>query len=1243
MVKNRCTCFFCAEAQKVILGGSCMKRKLCLFGLTVVMLICTVMGGLAAFAGTDGEKGIKVTATTPAAWAGDNLSFIFQFDKSVQMFNGNYVYATAAWNETWDDEWFSQPFNPSHAALTKDPAGTAENTTNYVIEHLNEMIGNFVYINGMSVRDILLSIVANNSNTADPNAPFTTAYQEMRADVNKDENHIQFMIKPNAPFLKDLLGYNSEDHSLSKPLTVTFMKGYTAMDGTVLEKTFSKTFAENAWGETVVSGASVSTDHFGANISPVFYGDKMTFNVFFSGNDMFDKDYAYIGTAPGNEEWFAGPNGLTAETAAPVMQNLNKVMRDNLMIADGEGENAESVGSVIDRLGAVPQNWLDFDVRVKKDTNKMEFSLAMTDAMKEVFGVTAEGKIEKDFTLIFRKEYTSMSGKTPSEDLYYTYRTDKGYFQKDGHVVGYALKAPNKSQYKVGEKFAPEGGVVYAIRANTTDAEKGDFSKLTKVCDLTSDMVSGYDISKEGTTVATVTYNGQKIGTFELTVIPEDGFVFTSLEVDNQKTSYYAGEMLDLDQLTFTAVYVGENGQERKDVLSADEVVLSADQAQDAEGKQVITVSYGGKKAEFTIDVSFRNVNAVGVLNWIASADTGMHLFFDQPILSGLNENAVLLGANAVLSEEQQSALFDHIYFNGRSLIDIYVNALDLYGNATHGIDDRGAVYVQYKTIDGVSEYNPPATARFCLEIWVNSEIAPTSGGLRSDTNYLEVKQTLRINGYKADKSMLWVHQAAWAVDPSITEVPEATDPDIMDEPFGVNMKTWHVDGTRVGVQIVFNRIVRPGTMDGSYDLLQDDWFLDGFLFNGVSFRQLKEYAHENIEGSRLSAFLEKTNVITIWMDTRIPETEGGIKKDAEGKIVAEGNSVKILANTPLGGDDSELLFENENTEFTYKGGMWTREYDQSGIEWKPVDIISVGNPHMDGTSVRIEVTFSEDIVTKQYFHMNGGSGFILSTNPNHLSQTEIEKLVSYGIFDAVLDKIVVGIEAEGYAYSGTRTVREWLHLDVEANWGACVLNVHFWQQTGPNTVQLVFSGDRLRPDGSGLREDQPICPPLLGAKYTVTFKEGFRSPGFYEIKEDVTYTFSGKSGDKFERVAKVYDTVTIESVSYNGVEIVEGGRLELPKGVTALDPNLFYIEFKEGDGIAFTVAGGDSLIKGDNTITIQAVSGQASDTFTFTAVCTAAEETGGCGSSFAADGSGFAIAAICFAFAFVLLKKKKA
>ncbi|MCI8518756.1 MAG: hypothetical protein HFJ51_01105 [Clostridia bacterium] len=93
---------------------------------------------------------------------------------------------------------------------------------------------------------------------------------------------------------------------------------------------------------------------------------------------------------------------------------------------------------------------------------------------------------------------------------------------------------PDKKDYEIGERLDLSGGTIKLIKTSGTE----------KIIDMTNSMVTGYDANKPGKQTLTITYAGEVLGEYEITV--EDSI--SHLKVNPNKTTFKYGEELDLSR-----------------------------------------------------------------------------------------------------------------------------------------------------------------------------------------------------------------------------------------------------------------------------------------------------------------------------------------------------------------------------------------------------------------------------------------------------------------------------------------------------------------------------------------------------------------------------------------------------------------------------------------------------------------------------------------------------------------------
>ena len=147
---------------------------------------------------------------------------------------------------------------------------------------------------------------------------------------------------------------------------------------------------------------------------------------------------------------------------------------------------------------------------------------------------------------------------------------------------------PTKTKYNVNDLLDVTNGEIKIIRA----------SGKAEIKELTEEMVSGFDSSKENTKLPlTVSYteNGiTKTTTYNVSV--EDTVTAVSMK-NTPKTDYKYNEPLDLSNGTITIT----KGSGTKDIAITKDMVSGYDSTK--LGKQTLTITYGGKTTSYEVNV----------------------------------------------------------------------------------------------------------------------------------------------------------------------------------------------------------------------------------------------------------------------------------------------------------------------------------------------------------------------------------------------------------------------------------------------------------------------------------------------------------------------------------------------------------------------------------------------------------------------------------------------------------------
>ncbi len=154
-------------------------------------------------------------------------------------------------------------------------------------------------------------------------------------------------------------------------------------------------------------------------------------------------------------------------------------------------------------------------------------------------------------------------------------------------------KSPNKVDYYVGDNLDVTGMKVYAKYDDGSETEILNYEYTPKV------------LSESGTTTVTVTYSG-KSTTFTVNVKKVE-LESISINTMPTKTSYYVGDSLDTSGLSLKLKY--NNGSE-KTINSGFTVDVSK---LNTSGQQVVTVTYSGKSATFTVNVKKVELESISI------------------------------------------------------------------------------------------------------------------------------------------------------------------------------------------------------------------------------------------------------------------------------------------------------------------------------------------------------------------------------------------------------------------------------------------------------------------------------------------------------------------------------------------------------------------------------------------------------------------------------------------------------
>ena len=156
-------------------------------------------------------------------------------------------------------------------------------------------------------------------------------------------------------------------------------------------------------------------------------------------------------------------------------------------------------------------------------------------------------------------------------------------------ITSIKMHTTPKTNYNVNDTLDVTNGEILVMR-QTGEPE---------VKEITQDMVTGFDSSKENTKLplkVTYTENGEtKETSYEVSV--KDSVTSISIKANPSKTEYRYGESLDLTGATISVV----KGSGTTDIPITDNMVSGYDPT--TVGKQTVKVSYGGKDTTFEVTV----------------------------------------------------------------------------------------------------------------------------------------------------------------------------------------------------------------------------------------------------------------------------------------------------------------------------------------------------------------------------------------------------------------------------------------------------------------------------------------------------------------------------------------------------------------------------------------------------------------------------------------------------------------
>ena len=449
---------------------------------------------------------------------------------------------------------------------------------------------------------------------------------------------------------KDMVtGFDSSKENTKLPLKVTYTENgetkETSYDISVKDTVTSISIKANPskteyrYGESLdLTGATISvvkgsgttdipiTDNMVSGYDPTAVG-KQTVKVSYGGKDTtFEvtvKDYVkdITLTAPTKTEYKYGEaldltGGKVQKVMASGAQEPAVDLTDSSVTVSGYNANKAGKQTITVEYEGIQKT---FEITVKNTVKTIE----ITAPTKTTYGhgdtLSLEGgKIEVTYAdgtkqtpemtsdMVTETSTGSSVNMSPAESEYgINHKVTKNLtikYEEDGtqktatyeieiinKITNIKMHTTPKTNYNVNDTLDVTNGEILVTR-QTGEPE---------VKEITKDMVTGFDSSKENTKLplkVTYTENGEtKETSYDISV--KDTVTSISIKANPSKTEYRYGESLDLTGATISVV----KGSGTTDIPITDNMVSGYDPT--AVGKQTVKVSYGGKDTTFEVTV----------------------------------------------------------------------------------------------------------------------------------------------------------------------------------------------------------------------------------------------------------------------------------------------------------------------------------------------------------------------------------------------------------------------------------------------------------------------------------------------------------------------------------------------------------------------------------------------------------------------------------------------------------------
>ena len=444
-------------------------------------------------------------------------------------------------------------------------------------------------------------------------------------------------------------GFDSSKENTKLPLKVTYTENgetkETSYEVSVKDSVTSISIKANPskteyrYGESLdLTGATISvvkgsgttdipiTDNMVSGYDPTTVG-KQTVKVSYGGKDTtFEvtvKDYVkdITLTAPTKTEYKYGEaldltGGKVQKVMASGAQEPAVDLTDSSVTVSGYNANKTGKQTITVEYEGIQKT---FEITVKNTVKTIEITAPTKTTYGHGDSLSLEGgKIEVTYAdgtkqtpemtsdMVTETSTGSSVNMSPAESEYgINHKVTKNLtikYEEDGtqktatyeieiinKITSIKMHTTPKTNYNVNDTLDVTNGEILVTR-QTGEPE---------VKEITQDMVTGFDSSKENTKLplkVTYTENGEtKETSYEVSV--KDSVTSISIKANPSKTEYRYGESLDLTGATISVV----KGSGTTDIPITDNMVSGYDPT--TVGKQTVKVSYGGKDTTFEVTV----------------------------------------------------------------------------------------------------------------------------------------------------------------------------------------------------------------------------------------------------------------------------------------------------------------------------------------------------------------------------------------------------------------------------------------------------------------------------------------------------------------------------------------------------------------------------------------------------------------------------------------------------------------